>query len=254
MVDTGGTLFPGLIELHNHLGYNALPLWWPVPKRFEHRGQWPEPHGLPSADQRADDGDRASTGTLRASRAARRRWSATSSASACSGASPPARAIMLASNAGIQRYYRGIVRNVEQTDDPDLPEAQGRIADMDAKDARAFLARLKKEDSCFLLHLSEGVTDPDQPDSIARRHFLALEVAPDQWALNDTLTGIHSAGLLPEDFDVLGERRASMVWSPLSNLLLYGGTARVDAARRRGCASGWAATGRPRAARTCSAS
>ncbi len=24
VVDTGGTLFPGLIELHNHLSYNAL--------------------------------------------------------------------------------------------------------------------------------------------------------------------------------------------------------------------------------------
>jgi len=41
-VDTGGTLFPGLIELHNHLSYNALPLWSPVPRLFEHRGQWPE--------------------------------------------------------------------------------------------------------------------------------------------------------------------------------------------------------------------
>ena len=34
-VDTGGTLFPGLIELHNHLSYNALPLWSPVPKLFQ---------------------------------------------------------------------------------------------------------------------------------------------------------------------------------------------------------------------------
>ena len=33
-VDTGGTLFPGLIELHNHLSYNVLPLWSPVPKLF----------------------------------------------------------------------------------------------------------------------------------------------------------------------------------------------------------------------------
>ena len=41
VVDTGGTLFPGLIELHNHLSYNALPLWSPVPKLFQHRGQWP---------------------------------------------------------------------------------------------------------------------------------------------------------------------------------------------------------------------
>src|SRR5688572_25506556 len=41
VVETGGTIFPGLIELHNHLSYNALPLWSPVPKLFEHRGQWP---------------------------------------------------------------------------------------------------------------------------------------------------------------------------------------------------------------------
>ena len=26
-LETGGTVFPGLIELHNHLAYNALPLW-----------------------------------------------------------------------------------------------------------------------------------------------------------------------------------------------------------------------------------
>ncbi len=88
--------------------------------------------------------------------------------------------VRLASNAGIQRFYRGIVRNVEQTDESELPEAQGRIPDMDAKDAKSFLARLNKEDSCFLLHLSEGVTDPAVPLSAARKHFLALEVAPDQ--------------------------------------------------------------------------
>ena len=141
---------------------------------------------------------------------------------------------MLSSNAGIQRFYRGIVRNVEQTDDPDLFEAQGRIADVDAKDARSFLARLKKEDSCFLLHLSEGVTKSGQTDSVARRHFLALQVAPDEWAINDRFAGIHAAGLLPEDFDVLAQHGGAMIWSPLSNLLLYGATARVDAAKRAG--------------------
>ncbi len=40
VLETGGTIFPGLIELHNHLSYNALPLW-NVPKRYDHRGQWP---------------------------------------------------------------------------------------------------------------------------------------------------------------------------------------------------------------------
>src|SRR5207248_2673739 len=155
--------------------------------------------------------------------------------------------VRLSSNAGIQRFYSGLVRNVEQTDEPDLFEAQARIPDMDAKDAKRFLARLKKEDSCFLLHLSEGVTDPKRPESEARKHFLALEVAPGEWALNDVFTGIHAAGLLPQDFDILAQHKSAMVWSPLSNLLLYGGTARVDAARAAGVQIGlgsdWSPTG-----------
>ena len=39
LVRTGDTLYPGLIELHNHLSYNALPLWQ-TPQRFDNRGQW----------------------------------------------------------------------------------------------------------------------------------------------------------------------------------------------------------------------
>ena len=38
-VDVGGTIFPGLIELHNHLSYNALRLW-DVPKKYSNRDQW----------------------------------------------------------------------------------------------------------------------------------------------------------------------------------------------------------------------
>jgi len=33
-VETGGTIYPGLIELHNHLSYNALQLWQ-VPEAFD---------------------------------------------------------------------------------------------------------------------------------------------------------------------------------------------------------------------------
>lgn len=231
-VATGGTLFPGLIELHNHLSYNALPLWQ-VPRRFEHRGQWPDhpdyrrlisgPMTVVGAHR--DDDDRA------ALLAPLVRYV---ECKALLGGTTTSQGIMLASNAGVQRYYRGLLRNVEQTDDPTLSEAQARIDDVDARDAKAFVARLNKEDSCFLLHLSEGLTADGAATSIARRHFLALQVAPDAWALNNRFTGIHAAGLLPEDFEVLGRHGGSMVWSPLSNLLLYGGTARVDAARRAG--------------------
>ena len=97
--------------------------------------------------------------------------------------------IELFSNAGARRYYRGIIRNVEQTDEPDLPEAVTRIADVDAKSPERFLARLKKQ-SCLLLHLSEGV------DQTARKHFRALRLASGEWAITSALAGIHCAGLL----------------------------------------------------------
>ena len=43
-VDTGGTIYPGLIDLHNHFVYNVLPLWT-VPKKYENRTQWPRAEG-----------------------------------------------------------------------------------------------------------------------------------------------------------------------------------------------------------------
>ena len=245
-VHTGGTLYPGLIELHNHLAYNALPLWSPVPKLFQHRGQWPDHPDY----RKLISGPMTVVGTYRDAQGKPALLAPLVRYVECKcllGGVTTSEGIMLNSNAGIQRYYRGILRNVEQTNDPDLPEAQGRIADVDAKDASSFLARLNKEDSCYLLHLSEGVTTLDQPDSVARRHFLALQVAPDQWAINDRLAGIHAAGLLPEDFEVLGRHKGAMVWSPLSNLLLYGATARVDAALqakvRIGLGSDWSPSG-----------
>jgi hypothetical protein len=148
--------------------------------------------------------------------------------------------IELFSNAGARRYYRGVVRNVEQTDDPDLPEAVTRIADVDARSPERFFARLRKQ-TCMLLHLSEGV------DARARQHFHALKLGTGEWAITGALAGIHCAGLLDEDFGVYGQHRGSMVWSPMSNLLLYGGTARVNAARANGVrialGSDWSVTG-----------
>src|SRR5678816_2759503 len=39
VLQTRGTIYPGLIELHNHLSYNALQLW-AVPRLYKNRNQW----------------------------------------------------------------------------------------------------------------------------------------------------------------------------------------------------------------------
>ena len=98
-----------------------------------------------------------------------------------------------------------------------------------------------KKEHCFLLHLSEGL------DQVAREHFLALRIKDSQWAITPQLAGIHAAGLTAADFQIYGSHGASMIWSPLSNLLLYGGTAQVAAAKASGVRIGlgpdWSPTG-----------
>jgi hypothetical protein len=93
----------------------------------------------------------------------------------------------------------------------------------------------------LLLHLSEGV------DERARAAFLALQNSQGDWAISSALAGIHCAGLQPEDFTVLGQHGGSMVWSPLSNLLLYGGTTNIVAAKSArvpiALGSDWSPTG-----------
>ncbi len=221
VADTQATLYPGLIELHNHLSYNVLPLW-NVPRRFTNRDQW----GGVADYRRLVSGPMTVIGKTPGLLAPLVRYV---ECKCLLGGVTTSQGITLSSNAGVRSYYRGLVRNVEQTgDDDDLPAASARVGDAEARDPQGFLRKLRQEKTCYLLHLSEG------QDDAAREHFLALRIAPDQWALTDALTGIHSAALRREDFDVLAAHGCSMVWSPFSNLLLYGGTADVQAAKAAG--------------------
>jgi len=218
-IETHGTIFPGLVELHNHTAYNALPLWH-VPERYENRDTWgntPEYHKLVTAPMKTIGED---TGLLPA-------LVRYVEIKALLGGVTTTQGTALFSAPGIRRYYRGIVRNVEQTGDPLLPEAGSRIGDAEASHAAAFLAEIKRKE-CFLLHLSEGT------DEAARLHFEALHMADGDWAIAPSLAGIHCVALEAADFQTLAQRGASMVWSPFSNLLLYGHTAHIAAAKAAG--------------------
>jgi 5-methylthioadenosine/S-adenosylhomocysteine deaminase len=217
---TGGSVYPGLIELHNHLSYNALPLWQ-LTERFGNRGVW---GGRADYRQLVSRPAAVLGGTDGLVQSVVRYVEAKCLVSGVT----TTQGISLASNAGIRRFYRGLVRNVEQTSEPDLPEASTRIADVTAGDVASFLEKLKRESSLLLLHLSEGV------DDTANRHFQALHVSPDEWAITRALGGIHCCGLRDDDYATLASHEGSMVWSPFSNLLLYGGTADIARARREG--------------------
>ncbi len=208
-----------MIELHNHLSYNALQVWQ-VPRVFANRGQWsshPDKRRLISQPMSVLAGVGGMIeGLVRYVEAKCLVAGVTTS-----------QGLTLVAAPGIEHHYRGIVRNVEATDDPALPEALTRIADVDS--ASAFKKRLKTADKASLiLHLAEGIGES------ARKHFLNLQLPDSSWAISPSLVGIHSAGLSGADFDVMAANGGGIVWSPLSNLLLYADTCDVKRARQAG--------------------
>jgi 5-methylthioadenosine/S-adenosylhomocysteine deaminase len=216
---TGGTVYPGLIELHNHLSYNCLQLWQ-VPQPFGNRGQWSTGPDY----RRLISGPMQVIGKTPNLVPALVRYV---EAKCLVAGVTTSQGIALYSDAGIRRFYLGVVRNVEEPDDPSLPPAQSRIPDVAAADVTRFAGELAR-DNRLLLHLAEGV------DDTARRHFQALQLPDGTWAISNHLIGIHSVGLHPDDIPVFAQHGAAMVWSPLSNLLLYGATADVATMRANG--------------------
>ncbi len=97
----------------------------------------------------------------------------------------------------------------------------------------------------FIYHLSEG-TDP-----ALRSEYEAMG---SRGCIAPHFVGIHCTALGDEQFADWTPRGGSVVWSPFSNLWLYGATTDVAAARARGLRLCLGRTGRPRARSRCSAS
>src|SRR5262249_8572853 len=126
----------------------------------------------------------------------------------------------------LQKYYHGAMRVVEAPNDPAFLKATTHIPDLDAKEWSGFNKELKKA-HCLLLHLSEGF------DSAALKAFNTLKDEPTgEWAISDALAGIHCAALGDPEFEVMKANKGSMIWSPLSNLMLYGQTANISSAKQ----------------------
>jgi len=75
----------------------------------------------------------------------------------------------------------------------------------------------------YMPHLAEGI-DPE-----ARNEFLCIsdDTLPGGHDAIDDAALVHAIGLLPDDGDLLASRAGSVVWSPRSNISLYGMTAPI---------------------------
>jgi hypothetical protein len=122
-VATGGTIFPGLIELHNHLSYNAMPLW-EVPTQYSNNGQWRGGEDYSRRITKPSQVLGQSPGVLQA-------LVRYVECRALLGGATTTQGITLANASSLTKHFKGVVRNVESPGDQDLPAANTNIANPD---------------------------------------------------------------------------------------------------------------------------
>ena len=211
-VETGGTMYPGMLDLHNHLVYNVIAPW-EVPKRFDNRGEWRSNKSYKDNVSAPLSALAKSADTIPAIVRYVETKALVSGTTSVQG--------MRSSIKTASPYFTGAVRNFEVTGDENLPRAETKIDDLDFNDAgkvdgfKRMVADSTKRNGAFFYHLCEGI-DPD-----TRQHFLSLSSGN---LLAKCVAAIHCLALNGADFTSLDGIGCNIVWSPLSNSLLYGKT------------------------------
>ena len=213
-VTTRGVVYPGLIDLHNHLAYNCLPLWAPPGRQepFTSREQWPRLDAY-TTDVRMP--------TLALTQVASKALLKYVETKAVVGG-----VTAIQGSAKMSRPYEGwLVRNVEYetfgTAQRSVFQSVRTLGRDDFPSARAHMTG----GGAFIYHLAEGTS----PTLV--REYTDLK---DNDCLQPRLVAIHATALGDPEYADWGPHGSSMVWSPLSNLWLYHHTSDVVAARRHG--------------------
>jgi 5-methylthioadenosine/S-adenosylhomocysteine deaminase len=226
-VDVGAAvIYPGLVDLHSHLGYNSLPLWTDPGQTtaYRHHDSWPgEPSYKPDVSWPAWTLAAKAPESLLAYVQVRALAGGTTSIQGWPSISRPA--------------TNRLVRCVDS-------DKVGPLTDP----VRVYALTLKPEElesrrtamaagSIFIYHCSEG---QQNLQSAVRHEFTDLDA---KGCLQQHMVCIHTNALFPADYDrwLTRARQVStskpygtVVWSPFSNLWLYGGTTDVPAARTAG--------------------
>jgi 5-methylthioadenosine/S-adenosylhomocysteine deaminase len=223
-LDVGTSLvFPGLVDLHNHLAYNTLPLWVEPTRTqpFLHHNHW----------------------TGASSYAGSVTWPAAALVAAAPEellAYVEVRAIVggtttIQGSPPKNRPRDGwLVRNAEDetwgTGDPNLVYASALTLPPETLAKRATQMKDRDEPggraASFIYHCAEG-----QAGSVVAKEYRHAHLAG---CLQRRFVAVHCNAVGPAEFRLWRDRAGAVAWSPLSNLWLYGTTTDVPAAMAEG--------------------
>lgn len=244
---TNGYIFPGLIDLHTHLTYNILPLWENAQGQFQNRFEWRDD---PSYKEKI----RAPYRAISCKETDPQFYKGLllfDELQAISGGTTLIQESQELDKETQELSKRMVVRGTDYPEDLELENEKRIISVIDLFEKRVkqppkpkpalnrFASmREKNEIQAFIPHLAEGRTGflRDHPyDDYSRKEFEAFmshELFSDpKNSPKPPVALIHASGMDPNNDDHIGFLKRwnmGIVWSPTSNLLLYGDTLDVE--------------------------
>ncbi len=222
-IEIDGFVYPGLIDTHNHVHYNVIPQW--SNGLYPNRYAWQaDPEYLEKVENQfgreSDSGEISDAilyGEVR---------------SVIGGAT-------LIQSAYTKPQPEQFVRNL------DVPNYRaesytGPIDKIDPTVADKFRNNLNGKTQRLFFHIAEG----KKSDPVTQAEFGVLR---DKQFVRNGVVVIHGIALTPQDFVEMKKNNMFLVWSPRSNLKLYGETVDVQTALDAGLpvaiAPDWTVTG-----------
>lgn len=229
VVDTGGIIFPGLIDAHNHTQYNYLPLW-KHSKMYTNHNQWQgasEYSDFTSLHRQLESTlmcEMVKYGEIR---------SLIAGTTMIQGTPLRKCADTLIRNADLP--YNGLPGG-----DTMRTNVLG-VSQLDASSAQQLNDEFQSgKTTAYVIHLSEGI------DETARKEFDVLESFG---LLKPQVVVIHGTALGQPELTKMKSAGMPLIWSPSSNLDLYGATNQIETAKNIGLtialAPDWTPSGEP---------
>ncbi len=215
-----GVISPGLINPHDHITYaNNYPIGNGV-DRYEHRHDWR------TGDNGHEELDYNSGASNNVVAAAELRFVMSGATSAASAGGRTG----LLRNLDSSSQLEGLPVQAADSDTFPLDDANGvtHTVGCNYGDNPTTAMDIEGLDG-YLPHISEGI------NSEARNEFTCTSMGATDLIAPQTAV-IHSVGILPEDAQTMEEDMTKVIWSPRSNVVLYGNTAPATMLDRQGVA------------------
>jgi cytosine/adenosine deaminase-related metal-dependent hydrolase len=244
VIETGAFIYPGLIDLHDHITWNFLPRW-SAGRKFANRYEWqvlPEyvstfknPHEqiIPSATPRSAAQEDLACDANRYGEVKAIVGGATSVVDSLGEAKddPCIEGLVRNLNSYSGLYPSGTAEKLINKVFP---------LEISNDDVNKINVALKDHGHALVVHLGEGKRN----DASSAREFRMFKA---RGFLQEGVSIIHGVALSEPEFKEMADNHVGLIWSPRSNIELYGETTDVRTAKQIGVtialAPDWSPTG-----------